>query len=43
MTALITLAIGFLIGYLASSLVGAAMDYEMPDIEHEDDVTTHRA
>jgi len=36
MTIIISLSIGFLIGYLAASLANAAREYEMPEIKQED-------
>jgi len=36
MAIIFSLSIGFLIGYLAASLVSAAREYEMPEIKQED-------
>jgi hypothetical protein len=41
MIIMISLSIGFFIGYLTATLVNVARDYEMPKIEQEDLVRDH--
>ena len=43
MIVIISLFIGFFIGYLTATLVNVARDYEMPEIEQDDLIRNHES